>query len=340
MLNKYAKILSVAALALSAGAVANAQTVTKTITLKNLPEQLGVDPIKNRIYVAVPNFGAKPLDYLTVIDGKKDVVLENIEIPPVAYAVAVDSIGRKVYVGGTFEDENGIEQSEVIAYCLNTNKIDEVIHVSTTPGDGILGLAVNDATGTLYVANGSDNEIDVIQFKTKTVATRISLLGEPFGVAVNPFSNTVYAALLDGSVSVINGVTKTVTTTTVIAPLPPLTSVSNAGITVDIGTGNVYTTNATFADSSTVAVLNPAGTFITNISVGNTPIGIDTDPFTGLVFEANTQDGTVDIINASTNTVSKSLSVSGLFLATNLFTEKVYVGANDGSPTVTVISEK
>jgi len=340
MLNKYAKILSVAVLALSAGSVANAQTVTKTITLKNLPEQLGVDPLKNRVYVAVPNFGAKPFDYLTVIDGKKDVVIENIEIPPVAYAVAVDPIGRKVYVGGTFEDENGIDQSEVIAYCLNTNKIDDVIHVSTTTGDGILGLAVNEATGALYVSNGSDNEIDVIQFKAKKVAARIPLSGEPFGVAVNPFSNTVYAALLDGSVSVINGATNTVTTTTVITPVPPLTSVANAGITVDIGTGNVYTTNATFATASSVAVLDAAGAVITNISVGNTPIGIDTDPFTGLVFEVNTQDGTVDAINASANTVSKTLSVSGLFLATNLFTEKVYVGANDGTSTVTVISEK
>ena len=82
MLNKYAKILSVAALALSAGAVANAQTVTKTITLKNLPEQLGVDPIKNRIYVAVPNFGAKPLDYLTVIDGKKDSFWRTLRFRP------------------------------------------------------------------------------------------------------------------------------------------------------------------------------------------------------------------------------------------------------------------
>ena len=138
----------------------------------------------------------------------------------------------------------------------------------------------------------------------------------------------------------INGATNTVTTTTAITPAPPLTSVSNAGITVDIATGNVYTTNATFASSSTVAVLSPNGTFITNINVGNTPIGIDVDPFTGLVFEANTQDGTVDAINAATNTVYKTLSVSGLFLATNLFTEKVYVGANDGTPTVTVISEK
>ena len=162
-------------------------------------------------------------------------------------------------------------------------------------------------------------------------------------MAVNPFTNTVYAALLDGSVSVISGATNTVTTNTVVPlPVPPSTAteVANAGISVDIGTGNVYTTNAVYTDASTVTVLDHAGNFISSIVVGNTPIGIDGDPFTGLIFEANTQDGTVDAINASTNTVSKSLPVSGLFLTTNLFTQKVYVGANDGTYTVTVISEK
>jgi YVTN family beta-propeller protein len=337
---KYSKTLTVAVLALSAGAVVNAQTVTKTITVNNLPEQLAVDPVKDRVYVAVPNFGAKPYDYLTVIDGKKDTVIENIEIPPVAYAVAVDPIGRKVYVGGTFQDENGVDQSEVVAYCLNTNKIDDVIPVSTTTGDGIQGLAVNQATGEVYVSNGSDNEIDVIKFHTNKVAARIPVSGEPFGVTVNPLLNTVYAALLDGSVSVINGATNTVTTTTIIPPVAPITSVANAGISVDIGTGNVYVTNATYSTVSSVAVLSSAGAIITNINVGNTPIGIDVDPFTGLVFEANTQDGTFNIINASTNTVSKTLSVSGLFVAANVVTGKVYVGANDGTSTVTVISEK
>ena len=173
MRNTYGKTLAVAVLALSAGAAANAQTVTKTITLPNLPERLAADPINNRIYVAVPNFGAKPYDYLTVIDGKKDVVISNEKILPVAYAIAVDPIARKVYVGGTYEDANGVTRSEIVDFCITTNKVNnKPILVSTTPGDGILGMAVNEATGTIYVSNGSDNEIDVIQYGTKTVSAK------------------------------------------------------------------------------------------------------------------------------------------------------------------------
>jgi YVTN family beta-propeller protein len=340
MLNRYIKLVAVTALAVSAGAVANAQSVTKTITLKNLPEQLAADPFTNLIYVAVPNFGVKPYDYLTVIDGKKDVVLANYEIPPYAYAIAVDPLNGRVYIGGTFQDTNGVDQSKVLVFCTFEKKVVEEISVSTTTGDGILGLAVNSVTGDLYVANGSNNEIDVIKNGWYQVTKRISLSAEPFGVAVNPLTNTAYAALLNGSVSVISGKTDTITTTTVVPPTAPVTSVANAGITVDIATGNVFTSNATYADASSVGVLSGAGAFVTNVSVGNTPFGIDADPFTGLVFVANSQDGTVDAINSATETVSKTLPVSGLFLTLNPLSEKVYVGANDGSSTVTVISEK
>jgi YVTN family beta-propeller protein len=340
MPNKYVKLVAVAALAVSAGAVANAQSVKKTITLPNLAEQLATDPFTNQIYVAVPNFGAKPYDYLTVIDGKKDVVVANYEIPPYAYAIAVDPLNGRVYIGGTFQDKNGVDQSKVLVFCTWERKVTEKISVSSTTGDGILGLAVNSITGDLYVANGSDNEIDVIKNYSSKVSTRISVEAEPFGVAVNPLTNTAYAALVDGNVSVISGKTHTITTTTTVPPTPADGQVANAGITVDIATGNVFTSNATYADTSSVAVLGGAGNFITNIPAGNTPFGIDVDPFTGLVFVANSQDGTVDAISSTTNTVTKTLPVSGLFLTLNPLSEKVYVGADNSSPTVTVISEK
>jgi DNA-binding beta-propeller fold protein YncE len=340
MPDKYVKLLVAAALGISAGTVANAQTVTKTITVPNLPEHLAADPFTDRIYVAVPNFGAKPFDYLTVINGRTDDVIANIEIPPYAYAVAVDPVGHKVYVGGTSEDESGVDKSDVVVVSSATNTYERKIHVSNTTGDGILGLAFDLVSGDLWVANGSDNEIDEIKPGSSNVHARIPLSAEPYGVAVDPITNRIYVALLDGSVSIINGATKAIIATTVVPPTPPLTQVANAGIAVDILTGKVYTTNATFAESSSVGVLGAKGNFITNIAVGNTPIGIDVDPLTKLVFVANSQDGTVDAINAATSTVSKSLPVSGLFLTVNTLTDKVYVGANNGSPTVTVITEK
>jgi YVTN family beta-propeller protein len=335
MLNSYAKIAAVTVLAISAGSIANAQSVKSTITLKNLPEQLAVDLRNDLIYVAVPNFGAKPYDYLTIIDGKTDKVIKNVQIPPVAYAVAVDPLNRKVYVGGSYVDANGIEQSKVIAYCTVTGQIDDNVAVTTTPGDGIQGLAVNLNNGDLYVANGSDNEVDVISggSRTKKVTQRISVAGEPFGITINPFRFSAYVSLLNGNVSLINTSRKVVLATTPIGE-------SNTGIAVDTLTGNVFTSNTVTANSSTVGVLGHADNVITNVAVGNTPFGLDVDPATKLVFVANSQDGTVSIINETTEATTGLLPVSGLFLAANPITSKVYVGSNDGTPTVTVINEK
>ncbi|AXC09547.1 hypothetical protein ACPOL_0162 [Acidisarcina polymorpha] len=331
MLKPYLKIAAVTVLAASAGTVANAQSVKGTVTLKNIPEGIAVNPFNNRIYVAVPTFGAKPYDYLQEIDGNTDTVTKTIQIPPFAYAVAIDPLTSTIFVGGTSEDKNGVIQSEVVTVSDHTKQVLGTIHVSSTPGDGIQGLAVNSLTGDLYVSNGSDNEIDVIH--SGKVTTRIPVAGEPFGVAVNPFSNQVYAALINGNVAVINAATNTVTATTAVGT-------SDAGIAVNFFTGNVYTTNQVFTESSTVGVLGAAGNVITNIPVGNTPIGIDVDPVTNLAFVANTQDGTVSVINQATNTVSATLPVSGLFVAANFVTGKVYVGSDNSSPIVTVISEK
>lgn len=330
MPNKYMNTVAVALLAVSSGVLTHAQSVKTTITLPNLPEQLATDAVHNRIYAAVPNFGSESFDYLTVIDGHSDKVLRNIQIPPIAYAVAVNPFTDRIYVGGTYVDNNGVDQSEVVEICGNEGKVNRTIHISSTTGDGILGLAVNLFTDELYVSNGSDDEIDVV--RSGVVSKRISLPGEPFGVAVNPLTSQIYAALQNGNVSVINAKTKAITATTAIGA-------SNAGIAVDLKNGDVYTTNLVFAESSTVGVLSGTGAVVTNVSVGNSPIGIDVDPLTGLVFVANSQDGTVNVIQASTNIVSSTLPVSGLFLTANFASEKVYVGSIS-SPSVTVISEK
>jgi hypothetical protein len=102
MLNNYAKLLVMSVLTVSAVAV-NAQTIKGTVALPGYSEQVAVDPLLNLVYVAIPNFGVfgdGRYDYLTVVDGKKDVVTRNIKIAPIATAVAVDTIRSLVYVGG------------------------------------------------------------------------------------------------------------------------------------------------------------------------------------------------------------------------------------------------
>ena len=331
MLNNYAKFLVMSLLTVSTVAV-NAQTVRGTITLPGYPEQVAVDPFSNRVYVAIPNFGLfgdGSYDYLTVVDGKKDVVLTNVQIPPSATAVAVDYIRHRVYVGG---QDSLTLASEVSVIDSRTNKLLDTISVtSTTSGTGVLGLAVNLETGTLYAANSSDNEIDVIRHGG--VTARIALTGEPVAVSVNPFKNTIYASRTDGFVDIISGQTKTVTTS---APFGAV----NQGIAVDLGTGNVLVVgNPSTPGAASVGILNPTGTVLSTIAIGNGAVGIDVDPFTHLAFAANTTDDTLSVINDKTGAVTLTMPVSSLFVAANHQSGKVYVSPIDPVTSLTVIDE-
>jgi len=345
MRNRIAKLFAVTVLLASAVAVSPAQTVKGTIALPNLPEQVATNPFTNRVYVAVPNFSSMPYDYLTVIDGHKDTVITNIQIPTVAYAVAVDPFRHIVYVGGGLLQPDGtINGSEVVAVSARTNKIIRTIPVtSSTTGNGIQGLAVNWRTGTLYVANGSDDEVDVIRgsgdhddaTRRFKVRARIPVGDTPYGVAVNQFTGTVYASLSTlGGVALIDPKTNTVTSTTPFGT-------SGAGIAVDQVSGNVFTTNSVSSPAvGQVGVLGETGTLLATVPVGQNPLGVDVDFKTHLAFVANPGDDDTSVIDGTTNAVTTTLPVSSLFLAVNPFTGKVYIAPSDPVAALTVMTEK
>jgi YVTN family beta-propeller protein len=328
MRKSFMKAAFVAALAIAAS-VANGQSVKSVIQLPGLPDGVAVNYLTNKIYVTLPSFGGSS-DSIAIIDGKSDTIASSISVPPVAQQIAVDDLRNIIYVGGFYFDVNGVQQDEVVAANGKTNKVASVIPISSTAGLGIQGLAVNLATGTVYVANASDNVIDVIDCGSSSVSKRIPVSSSPLGVAANSLNNQVYAAIANGTVNVIDGSKNVITTTTAVGG-------ANAGVAANIVTGNVFVTNNTFGPSTT-AILDSKGNILADLGVGNTPLGVDVDPVTNLAFVANTQDGTVSIINGKKNTVSASLPVSSYLLAVNPFTEKVYVSGQGNF--VTVISEK
>ena len=329
MLNKYAKAIALVMLAISAGVTAHAQSVKGSITLPGQPAQAAVNYLTNKIYVAQPSFGG-PADSLAIVDGSTDTVVGSISIPPIAFAVAVDVVRNEIYVGGSFTDANGIQQSEIAAVNGFTKRVDRIVPVTTTNGAGIQSISVDSITGTVFVANASDNVIDVILQGGRTVKTTISVGESPFGVTVNPINCTVYVALSDGTVDVIDGHRYTITTTTPVGT-------ANAGIAVNWTTGNVFVTNNVFG-ISTVGVLNSAGSVLANVTVGNTPLGIDVDLGTNLAFVANTQNNRVSVIDGKTNTVTATLFVAGQYVTVNPVTQKVYVTGKTNM--LTVLNEK
>lgn len=115
-----------------------------------------------------------------------------------------------------------------------TNTLKATVTVGGAPSE----LALNEATNTVYVINSGAQSLSVINGATNTVATTVSSLGSnPFAVVVNPTTNKVYIASVDG-ISVLNGATNGV-----IRVLPGASEMD--GLAVNPSTNTVYVSSYT-----------------------------------------------------------------------------------------------
>jgi YVTN family beta-propeller protein len=186
------------------------------------------------------------------------------------------------------------------------------------------GVAVNQATDTIYVANLSDNTVSVINGKTCNASNTIGcsqappavpLGSSPVGVAVNQATDTIYVLSpgTPSTVSVINGATCNGTVTSGCGTTPLTVTVGNgtpilAGLAVNQATDTIYVVNT--ADD-TVSVIDGATCNRQNTSgCGQTPahvrVGrmfagfVAVDQATDLVYVSDANDDTVSIIDGAT----------------------------------------
>ena len=157
---------------------------------------------------------------------------------------------------------------------------------------------------------------------------------DPWGVAVDPGTHTVYVTNLDDdTVSVIDASTRTVTATVPVGKDPN-------GVAVDPGTHTVYVAND--GDNAVSVIDGSTRTVTATVPVGKNPVGVAVDPGTHTVYVANGHASTVSVIDGSTRTVTATVPV-GSFpngVAVDPGTHTVYVtnsGPGPGSDTVSVI---
>jgi YVTN family beta-propeller protein len=200
-----------------------------------------------------------------------------------------------------------------------------------TVGQNPLGLAVDQATDTIYVANSGDGTVSVIDGATCNAGNASGCNRRPAtvrtgafaaAVVVDPITNIVFVANQDthpGTVSVIDGNTcdgshpagcghQPFTTTNV--------GGGPSGIDINPVTDTIYVANSAedsnsvpLPDGDTLSVIDGATCTVTNksgcnpvgtIRVGTDPASVTVDPRTNSLYVANTYDNT----NATTGTVS------------------------------------
>jgi len=159
------------------------------------------------------------------------------------------------------------------------------------------------------------------------VTATIPVGGDPFGVAVNPLTGTVYVTnVLSETVSVISGRTGTVTATIPVLGIP-------LGIAVNPLTGTVYTIGTGILS----VISGRTGMVTATIPAAGAPDAVAVNAVTGTVYVANGESKTVSVISGRTGTVTATITVVGhpRAVAVNPLTGAVYVA---GSGIVSVIS--
>lgn len=193
-----------------------------TIPVGKSPEGIAIDPSAHRLYIT--NAGD---DSVSVIDTTTDTVNRTVAVGKLPRWLAVDPSSHTLYVTNT-----GGNSVSVID--TTTDSVTATIPVPPTP----YGLAVDSLTHALYVA--TSEELIVIDTTSRTVTDSYPFPGghNPFEVAFEPDTATLYVtdALSPGAVTEIDTATRNRLKTIPASDTP-------MALAVDQGTHTVYTAN-------------------------------------------------------------------------------------------------
>ena len=192
----------------------------------------------------------------------------------------------------------------------------------------------NEITGNVYVldfSNGAPGtHLHVVDADTNTETADVPIGSHLQNIAVDSSADRAYATDFVEGVVVVDTTSNTVSTTIPLTDLPH-------GVAVNPDTSSLYVTHL---DSDTVTVLDTGDySEIAILAVGDTPQWIKLDTPRNKAFVTNEGDGTVSVIDLSTNTVLPGpipVGVNPLTVTIHSGAAKAYV-YNMGDSTVSVI---
>jgi DNA-binding beta-propeller fold protein YncE len=330
MPNLLSRLTAATVLTAAISSIAAAQSVSTVIHFDAATRGITADPIRNKVYVVAPQPGGLAVN-LAVIDGSTNTVTATVPLTTGAYFPTVDYFANMIYVAGCNYQAQPVS-CIVTVVDGKTDAVVTTIPVTTTLGGGLAGITVNPLTRLVYVANASDNVIDIINGCQNKLVGSISLNGNsPSAIALNPVLNLLYVPYGTNQTAVVDAWRQKIVTTATFGS-------DTVGAAVNPFTGNVFVTDQEFSSQSLTGVLTAKGTLAASVVVGDNPLGVDVDPITNLAFVASTDLDEIDVIDGSTNTLTATVSgIPGLYVAANIGTQMVYVSGING---VTVLTEK
>ena len=268
---------------------------------------------------------------VSVIDTATNVPIAIVPVGGYPMGIAVTPDGTQVYVANN-------NDGTVSAIDTATNTVIATITVGVYP----FGVAVTPDGSNVYVTNSGDNTVSVINTTNNTVVGNpITVGSDPQGVVVSPDGTTAYVANSgtynttgvsngDGTISVINTATNTVTAT-----VNYQTGFEPIGIAISPDGKTVYVADEYWWG---VFVMDTVTNAFTNIVyLAAEPYGISVAPDGTEVYVANpltTSNGsgnTVTVIKTATNTAEGAVYVGSVPYSLGQFIQPA--GCCPGCPT-------
>jgi DNA-binding beta-propeller fold protein YncE len=228
--------------------------------------------------------------------------------------IALDSAHHTIYVSAGAADELSMINSSACnatqrAGCGHAQRV-------ATGGRDPIGVAVDEQTSTVYVANGESNSVAVINAAACNASDTsgctskpvlVNVPGGPEFLAIDPQTDTIYVADTGaGTVSVIDGSTCNAADTSGCSRAPATVSVGAGAfpIAVDPATNTVYvgvTGGVAVIDGQACNASHTSGcaTRPAMVAVANQPAGISVDQATGTVYVSG-EGGSVAVIGRGT----------------------------------------
>jgi len=329
-----------------------AQTLLATVPVEQGAYYLATNPVTNKTYVANycgndPSCANTSLGTVSVINGLTNTVDATITVGIHPAFVLINPLTNKIYVTNR-------RDSTVSVINGATNAVTATIPVGLHPTYG----DINVITNRIYVVNngnGQGTTMSVIDGHADSVVATVTVGNYPQAASVNPVTNKIYvvnycgnqfgcdATPANGTVSVVDGGSNTVTATVTVGVGPALVfadSTTNkiwvmnscgSSLPCDAdpnGNGN-YVGSVTQIDGATLA------TATTNTGKGSGAMAYNS--VANKAYVSNSTDNTetfIDGVTLATQTVSVGLTPADVEV--NPVTNKIYV-CNNGANTVTTI---
>ncbi len=206
--------------------------------------------------------------------------------------------------------------------------------VTVPVGRSPQGIAVNETTNRIYVANSAGGSVTVINGDDLST-TSVAVGNGPCAVAVNSSSNMVYVVnLADYTVSVLSGANNSVIATINVGTLPIAVAVNQV-------TNKVYVVNAISNDLTVIDGAYNDNSHTSTIAVGSFPYAVALNSVTNQVYVANYSDNNVTVIDGAYNDVAHSAIIptgtGPSAIAVNQSTNMIYVATSSIGSTLTII---